>query len=62
MSLDGKDLLGNKCHYVSCMGTKYSCKFTAAVQIDTIMAVEMSGSIIMTLIYWSRRFMIKKTG
>ena len=39
MSLDGKDLQGNKCHYVSYMGTKYRCKFTAAVQRDTIMAV-----------------------
>ena len=32
------------------MGTKYSCKVTPAVQIDTNMVVRMPGSMIMTLI------------
>ena len=34
---------GNKCHYMCHMGTKYGCKVTAAVQIDTNMVIKMSG-------------------
>ena len=41
---------GNKCHYLCHIGTKYICKVTHAVQIDTNMVVRMPGSMIMTLI------------
>ena len=33
----------NKCHYMCRMGTKFGCKVTAAVQIDTNMVTRMSG-------------------
>ena len=38
-----RDSQGNKCQYVCRLETKYSCKVTAAVVIDTNRVVMMSG-------------------